>query len=123
MQFCLPHGFRYSLPTLQYRKDSQVGEFLDEVRIIISVVEPQEAEPFMKQLEEQLMSLMAKHTRLPGGAPAAELRACSMMQLCNAAKNENKDKQYAYERDRQVFTFTTTGGASQRFFLYHCLNE
>ena len=121
--FCLPRGFRYGGVPLHYRKDSQVGEFLDGIRMIVSVVDPQEAEPFVKQLEEQLMSLMAKHTRLPGGAPAAELRACSMMQLCNAAKNENKDKQYAYERDRQVFTFTTTGGASQRFFLYHCLNE
>ena len=123
VHFCLPRGFRYGGVPLHYRKDSQVGEFLDGVRIIVSVADPQEAEPFVKQLEEQLMSLMAKHSRLPEGAPAAELRACSMMQLCDAVKIENKDKQYAFERDRQVFTFTTTGGASQRFFLYHCLNE
>ncbi len=118
MVFRPPRALQYGPVDLQYGKDSQVGEFLDEVRIIISVVEPQEAEPFVKQLEEQLMSLMAKHTRLPEGAPAAELRACSMTQLCDAAKNENKDKQYAFERDRQVFTFTTTGGDSQRFSFF-----
>ena len=99
-----------------------MGEFLDDIRMIVSVADPQEAEPFVKQLEEQLMSLMAKHSRLPEGAPAAELRACSMMQLCNAVKNENKDKQYAYLRRRQAFTFTRTGGGSQRFFFsFPCL--
>ena len=117
MVFRPPRALQYGPVDLQYGKDSQVGEFLDEVRIIISVVEPQEAEPFVKQLEEQLMSLMAKHSRLPEGAPAAELRACSMMQLCDAVKIENKDKLYAYLRGRQVFTFTTAGGDSQRFYL------
>ena len=121
MQFCLPHGFRYSLPTLQYRKDSQVGEFLDDIRMIISVADPQEAEPFVKQLEEQLMSLMAKHSRLPEGAPAAELRACSMMQLCDAAKIENKDKRFGTGRQElhaYQFTHTRTGGDSHEYHIW-----
>ena len=110
--FCLPHGVRYGCVLLQYRNDSPVGDFLDDIRIVMSVADPQEAtEPFMKKLEEQLMSLVAKHTR----PPVAELRACSMMQLCDAVKVENKDAQYPYQRGRQEFTHFT--------LEFPCLNE